>query len=552
LRKLFAVALLLTLTGCAALPISGPVRIGPELTPNADVESFYYSPAGPVDGASQAEILSGFLAAGTGPQNDYAVAREFLSESARSSWNPSLEVLVQRQSPQLTIGDDDLAQLTVDVVAQIDADGRYETKPAGTTRILDYQFVLEGNQWRLSRAPDATVLIRPVFEVVFRDYAIYFVDRQKRSLVPELRWFPATAATGTKLANALLRGPSSWLRPAVISAIPSGTRLSIDAVTVEKGVALVDLTARALVASRADRSLMKAQLDATLSQLPNVQKVAISIERSNQEIAEPVGQIRTPATRSLVVLGDRGLEAIVGAETDLPNAGTDFFELNAASEISILEQSNWLAAVTPAGVIRTSSLDPGVAAELVDARAGIVGIEFDRQGYLWSLGRARGSDVFATFTSGQRTRVLAPWLAGESVRGFNISPEGSRIAILLDGAERNRVLLSGIVRDLSGKPIELAAPIEIALEVAGPTRLSWVDLTTVAVVNTTPDFTNAVLVSVGGTSRTISALPNTRLIVAAGSSSQLYLLNTVGELYRFTGSSWALVRSDVKALTIIN
>jgi hypothetical protein len=253
-----------------------------------------------------------------------------------------------------------------------------------------------------------------------------------------------------------------------------------------------------------------------------------------------------------VVLGDRGLEAIVGADTDLPNTGAGFFELNAASEISILEQSNWLAAVTPAGVIRTSSLDPGVAAELVDARAGIVGIEFDRQGYLWSLGRARGSDVFATFTSGQRTRVLAPWLAGESVRGFNISPEGSRIAILLDGAERNRVLLSGIVRDLSGKPIELAAPIEIALEVAGPTRLSWVDLTTVAVVNTTPDFTNAVLVSVGGTSRTISALPNTRLIVAAGSSSQLYLLNTVGELYRFTGSSWALVRSDVKALTIIN
>ena len=552
MKKLVAVALLLALTGCATLPISGPVRIGPDLTPNTDVESFYYSPSGPIEGASKAEILSGFLAAGTGPQNDYAVAREYLSESIRASWNPNLEVLVQRQSAKVTIGDDDTAELEVDVSAQIDSDGRYETKPQGTSRILNYTFVREGNQWRLSSAPDTTVLIRPVFEVVFRDYSIYFVDRQKRSLVPELRWFPATAATGTKLVNALLKGPSSWLRPAVISAIPNGTRLSIDAVTVENGVALVDLTARALVASLADRSLLKAQLDATLSQLQNVQSVAISIERSSQEITDPTAALRAEGSRALVVLGDQGLEAVVSAETDFLNSGADFFELNPTTNISITKQSSWLAALTPAGVIKTSSIDPGVAALLVDARAGIVGIEFDRQDYLWSLGRARGSDVFATFTNGDRTRVQAPWLTSEAVRGFSISPEGSRIAILVAGAQKNRVLVSAIVRDLSGTPIELAPPIEIGSEIGAPSHLSWVGPTTVAVVNSTPDFTNAVLVSIGGTSRPIAALPNTKAIVAAGPSSQLYLLSTAGELYRFSGSTWSIVRSDVKALTVVN
>ena len=552
MKKLVAIALLLALTGCATLPISGPVRIGPDLTPNTDVESFYYSPSGPIEGASKAEILSGFLAAGTGPQNDYAVAREYLSESIRASWNPNLEVLVQRQSAKVTIGDDDTAELEVDVSAQIDSDGRYETKPQGTSRILNYTFVREGNQWRLSSAPDTTVLIRPVFEVVFRDYSIYFVDRQKRSLVPELRWFPATAATGTKLVNALLKGPSSWLRPAVISAIPNGTRLSIDAVTVENGVALVDLTARALVASLADRSLLKAQLDATLSQLQNVQSVAISIERSSQEITDPTAALRAEGSRALVVLGDQGLEAVVSAETDFLNSGADFFELNPTTNISITKQSSWLAALTPAGVIKTSSIDPGVAALLVDSRTGIVGIEFDRQDYLWSLGRARGSDVFATFTNGDRTRVQAPWLTGEAVRGFSISPEGSRIAILVAGAQKNRVLVSAIVRDLSGTPIELAPPIEIGSEIGAPSHLSWVGPTTVAVVNSTPDFTNAVLVSIGGTSRPITALPNTKAIVAAGPSSQLYLLSTAGELYRFSGSTWSIVRSDVKALTVVN
>lgn len=551
MRRLTAIALLMSLTGCAALPVSGPVRIGPDLTPSSDVESFYYSPSGPTEGASQAEILSGFIAAGTGPQNDYAVAREFLSESLRSIWNPNQEVLVQRQSPQVTIGDDDTAQLSVDVIAQIDQDGRYETRPLGTTKILDYEFVQEAGQWRLSSAPDATVLIRPVFEVVFRDYSVYFVDRQKRYLVPELRWFPSTAATGTKLANALLRGPSSWLRPAVISAIPSGTRLSIDAVTVEDGVALVDLTARALVASRADRLVFKAQLDATLSQLANVERVAISIERSNQEITETAGQLRTAGANTLVVVGDLGLETVGISETDFFGDGAEFFDLNPATDIAISKQSSSLALLTAAGVIRTSLVNPGVDAELVDSRSGIISIEYDRQDYLWSVTRARGSNIIATSSMGEQFRVSAPWLANEAVRGFSISPEGSRIAFLLASASRNRVLVSAIVRNSSGVPIELATPIEIASEVAGPSQLSWVSLMSIAIVNSTDDFTNAVLVSVGGTSRVIRALPNTNQIVASGPNSELFLLTNSAELHRFTGSTWVLIRGDVRALSTV-
>jgi hypothetical protein len=390
-----------------------------------------------------------------------------------------------------------------------------------------------------------------VFEVVFRDYSVYFVDRQKRYLVPELRWFPSTAATGTKLANALLRGPSSWLRPAVISAIPSGTRLSIDAVTVEDGVALVDLTARALVASRADRLVFKAQLDATLSQLSNVDRVAISIERSKQEITETAGQLRTAGASSLVVLGDLGLEAVGISETDFFGDGAEFFDLNPTTEIAISKQSSSLAVLTAAGVIRTSLVNPGVDVELVDSRPGIIAIEYDRQDYLWSVTRARGSNIIAKSSTGEQLRVSAPWLANEAVRGFSISPEGSRIAFLLASASRNRVLVSAIVRNSAGVPIELATPIEIASEVAGPSQLSWVNPMSIAIVNSTDDFTNAVLVSVGGTSRVIRALPNTNQIVASGPNSELFLLTNSAELHRFTGSTWVLIRGDVRALSTV-
>lgn len=551
MKRLLALALAMTLTGCASLPVAGPVRIGPDLVPVTDGDSFYYSPSSPSDGASQTEILNGFIAAGTGPQNDYAVAREFLSESIRSSWNPNEEVLIQRSTPQVVISDQDTAELVVDVAASVDADGKYQVAPLGLGRVLEFSFVQENSQWRLSAVPDATVLIRPVFDVVFSGYSVYFLDRQKRFLVPELRWFPATPATGTRLANALLGGPSSWLKPAVVSAIPNGTRLSIDAVTVENGVALVDLTARALVASRSDRSLMKSQLETTLSQLSNVSKVAISIERARQEILDTDNGTGEMGVRSLAVVGEDGLELLASSQDSIFEAGKNFFEQSELAEIALSGQSGWIATLTATGVFRTRGDRPGAEVELIDSRAAIADIEFDPQEYLWSVSRGLGSEIIATSPGLEQSIVVAPWLTGQSVRAFEISPEGSKIAMLVQGSRRTRVLVSAVIRNSSGTPIELTEPLEVAGELANPSSVSWVDQITIATLNTASGSTSALLSTIGGTSRQMPALPGTRKIVAAGTSSQLYLLTETGELFSFRGSAWTPLRQSIRALALI-
>lgn len=552
MRRLLGLALILALTGCASLPMAGPVRIGPDLVSSTDDESVYYSPSSPVEGATQAEILSGFIAAGTGPQNDYAVAREYLSESIRSSWNPNQEVLIQRSSPKVTISNQDSAQLEVDVSAVVDADGKYQIAPAGTSKVLEFNFVLENSQWRLSAAPDATVLIRPVFDVVFSAYSVFFVDRQKRFLVPELRWFPSTAATGTRLANALLRGASSWLKPAVVSAIPSGTRLSIDAVTIEDGVALVDLTARALVASRADRSLMMAQLQATLSQIPNVSEVAISIERSRQDILDIPAEARELPARYLGVLSEEGLEIISSSEEPFFQPGKEFFDLNVVSEIALSSRLGWVAALTDQGLVRTQGERLGADVELIDSRAGIAGIDFDRQGFLWSVSQSPGASILVTSPNGEPSVVSAPWLAGQSIQGFALSPEGSKVTLLVQGSSRTRVLVSGVVRGISGSPLELAQPIEVASEQANPISVTWVDQLTIATVNAEGGSNTAVLTTIGGTSRVIPAPAGTRTIVAAGSGSQLYLLTETGELFSYRGSTWSPLRESIRAIAVFN
>ena len=552
MKRLLALALVMTLTGCASLPVAGPVRIGPDLTPTTDGDSFYYSPSSPFDGASQTEILNGFIAAGTGPQNDYAVAREYLSESIRSSWNPNQEVLIQRSTPQVVISDQDTAELVVDVAATVDADGKYQVTPLGTGRVLEFSFVLENSQWRLSRVPDATILIRPVFDVVFSGYSVYFLDRQKRFLVPELRWFPTTQATGTRLANALLGGASSWLKPAVISAIPTGTRLSIDAVTVENGVALVDLTARALVASRSDRSLMKSQLEATLSQLPNVSQVAISIERTMQEILDIDNNTAELGVRSLAVVSEDGLELLGSSQEPFFQAGKNYFEQSEIQEFAVSAQSGWIVTLSDRGVFRTRGESPGAQVELIDSRAAIADIEFDRQEYLWSMSRVIDSEIIVTSPGLAQSVVLAPWLDGQSVQAFAISPGGSKIALLVQGSSRTRVLVSAVVRDLSGTPIELTEPIELSGELSDPTSVSWIDQITVATVNTASGSTSALLSTIGGTSRQLPALASTRKIVSAGANSQLYLLTDSGELFTYRGSTWTSLRQSIRAIALVN
>ena len=542
-RKFLAVLLLVSLTGCATLPVSGPVRIGPDLEPPSDSTSFYYSPATPVDGANESEILAGFLAAGTAPQNDYAIAREYLSESIRASWNPNQELLIQKSTPQVTFTESGIAFVEVEVTARVDANGRYEELPAGSTRTLEYALSDQAGQVRISSAPDVTIVIRPVFDVVFRSYSVYFLDQSKSALVPELRWFPANPATGTKLVNALLAGPSDWLKPAVVSAIPTGTVLSLDAVTVQEEVALVDLSARALVASLSDRALMKAQLVATLSQLPTITKVAISIERSAQDIPDSELSVKFGPNGTMVALGEDGLKAVSGAATDEIPAGASFFGSREVTNLALSASTSKIAASTSNGVFETSLDNPGAAVKFLDPRTTLTAIQYDQLGKLWLVS---GSQV-----SVDSKPLSASWLSGQSISAFALSPEGSRAAMIVGQGASSQVLLTSVIRNQAGTPIELASPITLVAELSNPTLVSWFDQVTLSIFTSQSDSSNVTLVEIGGGTRLVQGLADAKSLVALGDGSAMYILKDTGELFTYRGSFWASIDSSVSAIALL-
>jgi len=543
IKKFLAVLLLMSLTGCATLPVSGPVRIGPDLAPPSDVNSFYYSPATPVDGASETEILSGFLAAGTAPQNDYSIAREYLSEAIRATWNPNQELLIQRSTPTVTLTDSGTAFVEVEVTARVDANGRYETLPPGSTRTLEYSFTEQAGQIRLNSAPDVTIVIRPVFDVVFRSYSVFFLDQSKTALVPELRWFPANPATGTKLVNALLAGPSDWLAPAVVSAIPAGTVLSLDAVTVQQEVALVDLSARALVASLSDRSLMKAQLIATLSQLPTITRVAVSIERSAQDIPDTQLALTSGTTGTLLAIGEQGIEVISGATVDPIPDGLSFFSSRDVFHLAVSNSASKIAVSTSTGVFETELANPGTGVELVDARTSLQAVHYDQLGKLWLVSNSQ--------VSVDAKALNASWLTGQTITAFALSPEGSRAAVIVDRGDSNQVLLTSVIRSQSGTPIELAAPISVATDIENPILVSWFDAVTLSILTSQPDSSNLALVEIGGGTTLVQGLLGARSLFALGDGSSMYILKETGELFTFRGSFWSSVASAVTAISLL-
>ncbi len=545
-RKVIALAIsALALSGCASIPTSGAIGFGPDVTSGLTNDEVYYSQSGPYTGATQEAVLYGFLNSGNGPQNDYAVAREYLAKTFSTKWQPNQEVLIQEGAPELLKLSETEYRVTVGVSGQIDSDGRYTDLPAGTKRTSTIHFVKTSGQWRILSAPNQTIVVRQNFKVLFRSYSLFFFDPSLTYLVPEIRWFPSRASTGTRLMNSLLKGASDWLKPAVVNVIPVGTKLNINSVTIENGVAKVDLSSQALRVPAARRSLMKSQIAATLEQLTDVSNVEISIQRTPQTITQYVdGQ--PPSLGSspialtsvgLVRLNANGSQAIAGtASKVLDLSPTDF---------AYSQNHNRVAFVSPSGV-HLYALDTfNDQGKIVDRRAKQLSPSFDPQGSLWTLSSTQG----APFVVSGSTRMVLQnnWVSGVPI-SFSVSPEGARVAVVYQIGKIKQTYLFPIERNKSGEPVIIGKPILVTSAPKNSDRVSWADNVTLALI--TPSAPNGFipcLVTIGGLLNPSTAIESANSITVNG-TGQLFVLQSDGRVVESQGSSWTTIAQNILAL----
>ena len=541
MRRLFVIFLSLALTGCATLPTQIDVQAGPELIPLEQQEFSYYSPASPEAGASPQEIVSGFLAAGTGPQNDYAVAREYLSENFATRWKPDTQTLIRVGVPIYQSAGENLQLVDITLGARVDENGRYENLEPNQLS-LRFQLDLEDGEWRITSAPNLTVVTLPVFSVVFSALPIYFLDTNSAQLVPDLRWFPSRASTATRLVNAVLAGPADWLKETVVSAIPTGTALTVNAVRILDGVARVDFDANALEANSRQRGLMLAQLRSTLLQLPGVLDVALSVNNSSQEISaaaipSPLGPTTTYALNSEELLRLSGSEAGVVAGTD------DAVSELAPSGFASLADGSIFALVGENGLFRIIRQGLGYTQRQL-SDASYREVEYDRDGNLWAFGSNASSVTI--YDPSDTPRFLETDYEGELLAGA-VSPEGARLALITKSDEGLSVLVMGIIRDASGKPFRLERGLEFEPVLGDAISVSWQGLTSLRVLERTASGLTALSeYPLTGPREQLNMPPAIGERLESGSTLiTSYLLTETDEVWAFSSNAWRRVSTAV-------
>lgn len=540
MRKVFALIALMALAGCATLPTELAIEKGPQLLPGAAQEVAYYSPSSPTAGATAQEIVSGFLAAGTGPQNDYSIAREYLTESFATRWKPDTQTLIRVGVPLYQSTNDSLQVVQLTVGARVDDQGRYENLDAQQIS-LRFQLVEEEGEWRIASAPNLTVVTMPVFTVVFNPLPIYFLNGSSTQLVPDVRWFPTRTSTPTRLVNALLAGPAPWMDQIVSSAIPTGTGLTVNAVRVEGGVAQVDFDANALEADNRQRSLMLAQLLSTLRQLSGVSNVALSVNGAVQEI-DPADISAGLTQSSTFALTRTSVLRLSGSEAGPIPTASDWVQLLEPTLLAVDYEGQNLAMANEQRAVWLETSALGTMERDLELATPIRSLQFDRESNLY-LYPQLATDPIDVHSANGSSLSLSLDRAGEVVDA-EVSPEGARLAVVIRNEDQDRIEIFGIRRDSNGNPTTLVEGISFDPVLGDVISVSWNDLTNLRVLERTSSGLTALSeYPITGPRQQLNLPPVVGAKLEPGSILiSSYLLTDAGEVWVLTSNTWRRIQ----------
>ncbi len=581
------------LAGCTAIPRSGPVLPGPTIDSDSREGGPQLILEGPFPGQGPADVVRGFTDAAAGFNDDHKVARSFLAPSKRLVWNPDASVGIYPDESSLTVTPSESAAsasrtgtrppteegrpaaervvvtVKTPVTGTIDAAGRYTVAASAQTVTRRFGLVRSEGEWKIETLDDGILINSSDFAVAFRSFPVYFVDPAGRYLVPDIHWLPANRdGTGirevpTALVRALLDGPSAYLRGAVISGAPAGTRMAVAAVVVTDQVANVDLTEQVKSATVRMRQLLLSQLRATLA-IGAINGVQVTVRRTPLDIPPDAG-------------GGSAANDPAAADADSANQGQPQSDPQVDDEPVVVDGKNANAIARLAGRTLTKvdgvgglaipgANRPAVNAEssayavlnadrsqlllqLPSAKASILvrgktltGPSFDPWGWVWTADRAGSGWVWAARPDPGSVKVSASWLKGMSVIALRISREGARALVAVEIKGVAHLFVAGVIRNQEGQPMLLTPPTELVPDLRSVTDASWVDEDQVVVLGhrLSKEGIEPWIVQIGGTIKPTLPIKDALSVSAANGELGLMVGTMAGTLTQ-VGQSWSRI-----------
>jgi len=542
--------LVLLLTSCAQIPRSGPVGKSKDEgagNPNAPV----FFPAAPRAGSSPETIIEDFYMAGSGYEDDYPVARQFLTQAQSVTWKPDKRALVFREAHVVKTATENEYLYELDLAYSVDADGVATQFPPGTKETILLTVEQVEGEWRISKVPDGTAIAEETFKVIYGANPIYFYDPTFTYAVPDYRWF-IKKNTVKSMTSALLAGPAPYLRGAVVSAFPSGMKLARESVPVVSGAAQVDLSAKELFdASAEDRQRMQNQLALTFRSQPDVINVQLRADQDlvrvedNGTVLPPVLDKNVPARQIAVSNGD-----LVRYENNRVTPLPDIQSVAGLGPHAPAESPvSQTAAFLNGDRTTLYSIEPGQPARQLTTRSTLTGPSFSPHDWVWTAGPgANGAaEVVAYKPTGVPPGTTVPavtitpsWLSGRTVKDFRVSREGTRALVISEANGKSAVQITGIVRTPDGVPKDLTTPVTL-LSTGTANQGVWINGSTVAVMSgsATSTVVPELLSLASGEPQQLAPWDGLTSLSAGNGSEQIYGQSDAG-IFQRVGNGWEL------------
>lgn len=543
LHRVFVVflsaATLLILAGCYSIPQHSAVTAA-QARDQQLPDSVGFAPAPPKPNADPTAIVAGFIAAGTGQANDYAVAREFLAPSFASEWRPDEAVLVYDGGARLSVQNDQI-RYTIVATAQINNFGIYSTSSAKRQN-LDYTVSKIDGEWRITAGPQGIVLGADNFDRLFTPRALYFPSADGRTFIPDLRWFRSTISPAS-LVRTLAAGASPILQEGVTTNPLTDLR-SVVSVGVADGVATVSLAARTNdLTEHAQR--VATQVGISLQSIRPVNLIRLFVDGRLATTDSALPSAPYQSGSNIALRGDRVGYLSGSQDTDeLPPSKT--ITSSHPTQLTYLSSSRIAAGTTSRGLVEWTNS----TALLLEPGTNFIDPSIDRWGWVWTAAAANPNRPVIALTPKQKRSLNLGLEDATSIQAMEVSPEGYRLLELYTTNQGPKAEIHGIIRDAHGAPTGITtAFVPIAIRAVEGIDATWIDAESVAILSKTSNTNRVTAQQVNGTSTDLGQITGATAISGGQSTLQLAVLLKNGDVATTQSSGvWTTTASNVAVL----